>query len=255
MPSFLAATSLTTTGSATLTKSPGDNLAQFTASGTYGTVTFVFEGTIDGSNWFPVAANLQSTGAPATGTISPTDDAELCWNILAAGFSGVRLRVTAISSGTFVVTAQSNSIAGLPTPPTTNISTYGAITATGAMSSTSSIKSSSATGGVGYATGAGGAVEQATSRTTGVTVNAACGSITLVSAAGSATPFSFTVTNSAVAATDTVVISQKSGTDIYTTQVVSAVGAGSFRLTLANASGTTTEQPVFNFAVIKAVAA
>lgn len=32
-----------------------------------------------------------------------------------------------------------------------------------------------------------------------------------------------------------------------------AGGAGSFRITLANASGTTTEQPVFNFAVIKGV--
>lgn len=31
------------------------------------------------------------------------------------------------------------------------------------------------------------------------------------------------------------------------------VGAGSFRITLANASGTTTEQPVINFAIIKGV--
>ena len=54
---------------------------------------------------------------------------------------------------------------------------------------------------------------------------------------------------------DTIIVSQKSGTDIYTTQVVSAVGAGSFRLTLANASGTTTETPVFNFNVIKGIAA
>ena len=58
-----------------------------------------------------------------------------------------------------------------------------------------------------------------------------------------------------MAAGDVVVLSQKSGTDIYTTQKVTAVAAGSFRVTLANASGTTTEQPVFNFAVIKAVAA
>lgn len=122
------------------------------------------------------------------------------------------------------------------------------------VTSTGYIKSSGVTG-IGYATGAGGAVTQITSRTTGVTLNTASGAITLFSAAGSATPFSFTVTNSSVAATDTIILSQKSGTDIYTTQVVSAVGAGSFRITLANASGTTTEQPVFNFAVIKAVAA
>ena len=49
-------------------------------------------------------------------------------------------------------------------------------------------------------------------------------------------------------------VSQKSGTDAYSA-VVSAVGAGSFKLTVTDLTGTTTEQPVFNFAVIKAVAA
>ena len=116
-------------------------------------------------------------------------------------------------------------------------------------------KSTSPSAGVGYATGAGGAVTQGAGRTTGVTLNKVCGAITLCSAAGSATPFSFTLTNSAIAATDVVLISQKSGTDKYTTQVVTAVAAGSCQITLANASGTTTEQPVFNFVVIKAVAA
>jgi hypothetical protein len=123
------------------------------------------------------------------------------------------------------------------------------------LASVIGFKSTSASAGVGYATGAGGAVPQGTGRTTGVTLNTVCGAITLVSAAGSATPFSFTLTNSTIAATDTVIISQKSGTDKYTTQVVTAVAAGSCQITLANASGTTTEQPVFNFAVIKAVAA
>ena len=116
------------------------------------------------------------------------------------------------------------------------------------------VRSSGATGGIGYATGAGGAVTQATSRTTGVTVNTVSGAITLVSAAGSTTPASFTVTNSAVAATDVIVLSQKSGTDKYDLSV-SAVGAGSFEITFNTKSGTTTEQPVINFAVIKAVAA
>lgn len=111
-----------------------------------------------------------------------------------------------------------------------------------------------AVNGIGYDTGSGGAVTQATSRTTGVTVNAACGAITLVSAAGSTTAASFTVTNSAVAATDTVIVSQKSGTDKYDLSVT-AVGAGSFEITFKTHSGTTVEQPVFNFVVIKAVAA
>lgn len=123
------------------------------------------------------------------------------------------------------------------------------------LASVIGFKSTSSSAGIGYATGAGGAVTQGTSRTTTVTLDKVCGAITLFSAAGSATPFSFTLSNSTIAATDVVVISQKSGTDKYTTQVVSNVQAGSCVITLANASGTTTEQPVFNFAVIKAVAA
>lgn len=130
----------------------------------------------------------------------------------------------------------------------------GTATIAGATTVAAALKSSHATSGLGYATGAGGTVTQATSRTTGVTINKAAGGITLVSAAGSATPASFTVTNSAVAATDVVIVSQKSGTDLYDVKVT-AVGAGSFQITFNTTGGTTTEQPVFNFAVIKAVAA
>lgn len=106
----------------------------------------------------------------------------------------------------------------------------------------------------GYETGQGGAVTQASGRTTGVELNKRCGAITLVSAAGSTSWQSFTVTNSLVAATDVIVLSQKSGTDLYRLHVT-AVSAGSFRITYATTGGTTTEQPVFSFVVIKAVAA
>lgn len=109
------------------------------------------------------------------------------------------------------------------------------------------------TAGVGYSAGGGGAVTQITSRTTGVTLNANSGAITLVSAAGSTTPASFTVTDSKVAATDVIVLNQKSGTDLYSLSVT-AVAAGSFQVTFNTKSGTTTEQPVLNFAVIKGAA-
>jgi hypothetical protein len=108
-------------------------------------------------------------------------------------------------------------------------------------------------GGLGYTTGSGGAVTQTTSRTQGVTLDKTNGAITLVSAAGTATWQSFTVTNNTVAATDTIIVNQKSGTDLYMIHVT-AVAAGSFRITFATTGGTTTEQPVFNFAVIKASA-
>jgi hypothetical protein len=109
-------------------------------------------------------------------------------------------------------------------------------------------------GGLGYGTGSGGAITQITSRTTGVTLNKTNGAITLVSAAGLATYQTFTVTNSTVAATDVIHVCQKSGTDKYII-LVTAVAAGSFAITYATTGGTTTEQPVFNFAIIKAVTA
>ncbi len=121
------------------------------------------------------------------------------------------------------------------------------------MTVTGALRTSSATLPIGYNTGAGFAVAQASSRTTGVTSDTPCGAITLVSAAGSGTAFSFTVTCAACSALDTVLVSQKSGTDLYDVRVT-AVGAGSFRLTITDLSGTTTETPVFNYAIIKAVA-
>lgn len=140
-----------------------------------------------------------------------------------------------------------------PVRVTGNLTVTGSTTTAGVTNSGASL-SSSATGGIGYATGAGGAVTQATSRTTGVTLNKVTGAITLVSAAGSATPASFTVTNSTVAATDCILVNQKSGTDLYEI-FVTAVAAGSFQITSFTTGGTTTETPVFNFVVIKGVAA
>ena len=126
--------------------------------------------------------------------------------------------------------------------------------ATGTSLAVTAALTSSGTAGVGYATGAGGTVTQITSRTTGVTLDKTSGAITLFSAAGSATAATFTVTNSTVAATDVIILNQKSGTDLYDL-MVTAVAAGSFNITFRTTGGTTTETPVFNFAVIKGVAA
>lgn len=109
-----------------------------------------------------------------------------------------------------------------------------------------------ATAGLGYGAGAGGAITQLTSRTTGVLLNTVTGDITLFSAAGSATPATFTVTNSTVAITDNIIINQKSGTDLYNL-LITNVAAGSFKVTFFTTGGTTTEQPVFHYSVIKGV--
>ena len=108
--------------------------------------------------------------------------------------------------------------------------------------------------GTGYATGSGGAVTQGTSRTTGVTLNKPTGAITMFSAAGSTVAATFIVTNSTVAATDTVIINQSTGTNLYVL-LITAVAAGSFNVTFYTTSGVATDAPVLNFAIIKAVVA
>jgi hypothetical protein len=133
------------------------------------------------------------------------------------------------------------------TTPVIGAATGTSLTATGKISSTG-------TAGIGYSTGAGGTVVQATNRTTGVNIDKTTGSITLFSAAGTTAATTFTVTNNTVVATDVIILNQKSGTDLYDL-MVTAVAAGSFNITFRTTGGSTTETPVFNFAVIKGVAA
>lgn len=134
----------------------------------------------------------------------------------------------------------------------------GSLTLTGALAVASSVKSSNATGGVGYATGAGGAVTQITSASTGVTLNKVTGQITTVAlTTAAAAEERFTVTNSAVAATDVVALSTTyngGGTPLLSVQ---KVAAGAFDIVISNAHATAAFDAVMviNFAVIKAVAA
>lgn len=114
------------------------------------------------------------------------------------------------------------------------------------------------TSSIGYASGAGGAVTQATSKSTGVELNKICGAITTNNATlNAATGVSFTLTNSKIAATDVVVACIKSGASAasYVVQV-DAVANGSCRISIENVSaGNLSEAIVINFVVIKAVAA
>jgi hypothetical protein len=127
------------------------------------------------------------------------------------------------------------------------ISTVGGIKTTG----------TAAVDALGYATGAGGTVTQATNRTTSVTLSKLCGQVTTTATSLAAvTIVTHTVTNTLVAATDTVVLSKVSG-DVDTEAWVSAVAAESFSVTLRNhhASGADTTAFVYNFAVLAAVIA
>ena len=109
---------------------------------------------------------------------------------------------------------------------------------------------------IGYAAGAGGAVIQATDKSTGVTLNTLCGQITMNAAAlSAAAEVSFTLTNSFITATDVLIVNVASGATAATyTATIDAVAAGSARITVGNYSASSqSEAVVLNFVVINAV--
>jgi hypothetical protein len=112
-----------------------------------------------------------------------------------------------------------------------------------------------ATSGFGYGVGTGGSIGQATSKSTGVTLNRLCGQITMNNASlAHQTSVAFTLTNSKIEAGDVVVVSVKSGgtSGAYLVSVT-AVAAGSCEITLFNAttSSALSEAVVLSFVVIK----
>lgn len=129
---------------------------------------------------------------------------------------------------------------------------------TGAIKSASAILSTGPTKGVGYATGAGGAVTQITNSATGVTLSKVTGQITTVAlTTAAAAEERFTVTNTNVAATDVIALSTTyngAGTPIMG---VVNVAAGAFDIVITNlhAANALNAVMVINFAVIKGVAA
>jgi hypothetical protein len=108
-------------------------------------------------------------------------------------------------------------------------------------------------GKLGYTTGSGGAVTQTGSRTTSVTLNKTNGAITLVSAAGSATYQAFYVFNSTISTNDVVVCSFQQASINNKYAVFTTVDSTGFTAIVSAVSGTATEAPILNFAVIKAV--
>jgi hypothetical protein len=142
-----------------------------------------------------------------------------------------------------------------------DISTSGSFTTTSTVAaagvtSTGQIRSSSASAGVGYATGAGSTVTQITSKASGVTIDTPVGQIVTHNAAlAAAAEISFTVTNSSVAATDCIILNLASGGTANTyTLSVHAVASGSFDIMIGNVSTSSrSEALTINFTVIKGV--
>jgi hypothetical protein len=189
------------------------------------------------------------------------------WNDVSTTFTAIKFNVTdtASAAGSLLADLQIGGSSRFSVSKAGNVSAAGTLSVTGASTLTGAVtfkaaaKSDSATAGIGYATGAGGTVTQATSKSTGVTLDKICGTITMNNAQlNRDTAVSFTLTNSTIAATDVVVVNIKSGATANAYNVgVTAVAAGSCRIQLHNLLGGTdlSEAVVLSFAVIKAVAA
>lgn len=181
-----------------------------------------------------------------------------------AGTSGVTSRISnmadslrggkfvvtgAAGSGTFFVTSTSNGYAltfGIDNIEKARIDVDGSFKMTGGA-------------GMGYGTGSGGTVTQATSKATGVTLNKPVGRITMAATAlAAATTAEFTFSNSLLAAEDMLVMSIIGGA---ATAAAYHIGTRSFTtgscvIGVRNITGASLSEAIqINFAIIKGATA
>lgn len=215
-PSF----TITNTGVTRL--SAGTGIALSGSSGNVTISTSVTSGTVTSVNI--TSTNLTISGSPivTTGTIT----IDLPSTIAPTTVNSTTVNTTDLNATTV---------------NTTNLNST-TVTANGIFSNSAS--------GLGFTVGAGGSVIQLTSRVTPVTIDKNSGSIELFSDVGSTSYTTFTVNNTCVLPTDVIFVNQQSGADKYII-LVTNVNTNSFDITFATTGGTTTEAPVFNFAVIK----
>lgn len=155
-----------------------------------------------------------------------------------------------------------NVTAGYTFTGTTDPITYSKLNLLGqptvAIGSGEVVPSNMSNSGIGYPTGAGGTVVQATNKSTGVTLNKACGAITLNNASlGSDTVVSFTLTNSLIGAGDLLILNH-TATGTFGAYALNAHGAttGSVVIDVYNhTAGALGEAIVISYALIKAVTA
>lgn len=162
--------------------------------------------------------------------------------------------------------AVSSAIASLPVPAVSfQVDTDGTLAANSdsrvpsqaAVVTYTGAQRGSGTSGLGYGTGAGGTVTQATSKATGVTLSEYCGQITLNNAALAAdTTVSFTLTNTTIDAGDVLILNHVSGGTAGAYTLNASCGAGSALISVRNVTaGSLNEAIVLGFVVIKGVTA
>lgn len=208
------------------------------------------------------SANPTFTGkiASTTALATPSTLAATQFTGFASTVSGATLMGYGTTHDVTLKNRAGTTVLGV-TANTTGVTMAGALAITGALSgvttlaASSSITSTGAAGGVGYATGAGSAATQLTNKSTTVAFNALCGAITMNNAQLDAGVIvSFTFTNTSIAATDVLVLNHISGGTIGSYSLNAQAAAGSATINVRNnTAGNLSEAIVIQFAVLKGV--
>ena len=196
-----------------------------------------------GAGSLTVSAPVTVTGTFTASTITAST--------ITASSGSLTVSAPVTVTGTFTASTITASTITSSSPGTINNLSIGATTPLAGTFTTALANST-----LGYTTGAGGTVTQATSKATAVTLNKTCGQITMNAASLAAnTSVAFTLTNSTIAATDTIIVNISSGGTTLSYLVgVEAVAAGSCNIIVRNISaGALAQALVLNFSVIKAV--
>lgn len=193
----------------------------------------------------PASGNLASCTFPVLNQSTSGTSANITGVLNATSHPALTGDVTCSSGATATAIKASVSL----TTPVIGVATGTSLAVTGALTSSGA--------GIGYATGAGGTVTQATARTTGVSLSKLSGTITMFSAAvAAAASSSFVLTNTFIAATDMVLAYHNSVTNAcsWVIETIAAAGTCTFVVKNISAASITEATPV-KFLVIKAVSA
>jgi hypothetical protein len=201
-------------------------------------------GTLTNCTGLPVATGVSGLGANVAAFLATPSSANLRAAVTDETGTGSAVFATSPTIATPTLTSPTMTAPVLGVATGTSLSTTGNQTITG-------------TGKQGYATGSGGAVVQATSKATGVTLNTSNGQITMNAASLAATSIvSFTLTNSVIEAGDIIVMNHISGGTLGAYAFNAATAAGSASINVSNLTlGALTDAIVLRFAVIKVVSA
>jgi hypothetical protein len=223
----------------------------------------VFSTSADGSATPTERMRIDSSGNVGIGTSSPTAKVQIFANGAPAASGNMTTGMAVASAaGSFAINIGADATAGYTWLNSAYINASNTaspmVFMTGAterarIDSSGNLLVTNAAG-LGYGTGAGGTVTQATNKATAVTLNKPTGQITTSNAAlGAGAAASFSVLNSVVAASDVVVLTGTNSPDTNNYRIEAFnVAAGGFGIRLINITGgSRSEAVVINFAIIK----